>query len=97
MTVKSRTLKRLTTNIVDGQSQFGSNYTQTEVALLKKATFRASSPKIEGEVVYGGNNIVCCMMYKRSRCFGGHKVSRLVVAFFLINVPGVIFQAVILP
>ena len=60
-------------------------------------TIRNPSTKIHNEVVFAGNNVVCCMLGKRQRFFGGHQPSRLFVAFLLINIPGLIFHAVIVP
>jgi len=37
------------------------------------------------------------MMGKSKRCFGGHLPSRLFSAFVLINLPGCIFQASVVP
>ena len=94
----AKTLKRLTSTIVDGEFKaLGSNYSNKELALLKKATMRSKSSKVLGEVVYGGNNKVCCMAYRRFRCFAGHNAWRLIIAFLLINIPGLIFHAFVLP
>lgn len=59
-------------------------------------TTKVENNKIHNEVVFGGNNVVCCMLRNRTRCFGGHKPTRLVFAFFLINIPGVIFNLMLL-
>jgi hypothetical protein len=32
------------------------------------------------------------MAKRKIRCFGGHKPSRLLIAFFLINIPGFVFH-----
>jgi hypothetical protein len=49
---------------------------------------------IKGEIVHSGNSKIFCMCGKGSgtaRCFGGSDLSQVVLSFFLINVPGVIF------
>ena len=52
--------------------------------------------KIKGEVVFGGNNFIFCMLSKHKRCFAGHKPKRLILTFFLINIPGIVFDLFVL-
>lgn len=52
--------------------------------------------KIRGEVVFGGNNFIFCMLSKHKRCFAGDKPKRLILSFFLINIPGVVFDIFVL-
>ena len=52
--------------------------------------------QIFGETVFGGNNFVFCMC-KRNRCFAGDKPGKLLMSFFLINIPGLVFDIMIAP
>jgi hypothetical protein len=46
--------------------------------------------------VFGGNNFVFGMG-RKFRMFGGDKPGRLLVAFLLINIPGLIFHFYAMP
>ena len=64
--------------------------------MLSKSFSSKPKNEIHGETVFGGNNYVF-MMAKTIRFFGGDKASRLILAFVLINLPGVIFHVYIFP
>ena len=51
---------------------------------------------ILGETVFGGNNYIF-LMAQKVRFFGGDKAGRLILAFILINLPGVIFHIYVFP
>jgi hypothetical protein len=90
-------LRRLTTtkrrgdqdadNVVNDHDQ----YSVWEEEIVHKITTTHKNTKIYNESVFGGNNIVCCMVNRRLRCFAGHKPNRLLCSFLLINVPGTVF------
>jgi hypothetical protein len=61
---------------------------------LANFTERPAERNIKGEVVHSGNSKIFCMCGKgdrSGRCFGGSDISQVVLSFFLINVPGIIF------
>ena len=70
--------------------------TQFQKNVLSKSFLSKPKKEIYGETVFGGNNYVF-MMAKKVRFFGGDKASRLILAFVLINLPGVIFHIYVFP
>lgn len=92
MVSQTRLLRKISTR-GNMESLFESNlYTFQEKEMVKRMSSKGGSTKVLSEVVFGGNNFVCCMRGKTMRCFAGHKPGRLLVSFFLINVPGTVFN-----
>ena len=81
----SQTLRRIENN---------KNLTNFERDTLVKQFEKlgAKNNNIKGEVVFGGNNFIFCMISKHRRCFSGDKPKRLIMSFFLINIPGLVFD-----
>lgn len=92
-----RPLRKITqrNNVAKDQNEAKDLYSMWEEDILNRMTTIRKDCKIYNNTVFGGNNVVCCMFGKRSRCFAGHKPSRLFFSFLLINVPGTLFQIIV--